>query len=113
MNKLFDIYPEYDNVVNLAAVNRMAGERTEVDPAIAELVSAGKEYFELTRGAVNIAMGAVLRLWHDARINAEEDPEHASLPDEAALAEAKAEAAANAATEVIEDTPAPKPEEEE
>ncbi|MBO4562342.1 MAG: FAD:protein FMN transferase [Clostridia bacterium] len=88
LNKLFDIYHEYDNVVNLAAVNRMAGERTEVDPAIAELVSAGKEYFELTRGAVNIAMGAVLRLWHDARINAEEDPEHASLPDEAALAEA-------------------------
>ncbi len=46
-----------------------------------ELLRLGKEYEAMTNGAVNIAMGAVLRLWHEAR-------ENSVLPERAALEEA-------------------------
>lgn len=88
LNALFDIYNEYEGVANLASVNRRAGETVKVDPDIIALVSAGKRYYETTGGALNIAMGAVLKLWHDCRTAAEADPENASPPDPAALEEA-------------------------
>lgn len=84
-HKLFDIYNEYDELVNLATVNRMAGEEIETDEEIVKLLELGKEYERLTEGALNIAMGAVLGLWHDARETALNDPENAYVPDADAL----------------------------
>lgn len=87
-HRLFDIYNEYEGITNLAVINRMAGEETAADGDIIELILLGKEYERLTEGAVNIAMGSVLRLWHDCRIMAQSDPDNAHIPSEDALFEA-------------------------
>ena len=87
-NELFDVYNEYEGVNNLAVVNRRAGEATAVEPDVIGLIEKGVELEKLTDGRVNIAMGAVLRLWHDCRINAEKDPYNAVIPTAEALDEA-------------------------
>lgn len=80
-SQLFDIYKDYDGVVNLKYVNENAGKSSvEVDEKIIELLKFGKEAYEKTNGYVNICMGAVLSVWHDARENANESPESAALP---------------------------------
>ncbi len=86
-HRLFDIYNEYEDIVSLAAVNRLAGESVQVDPELIELIELGRRFEELTGGAVNIAMGAVLSLWHDARTAAEAGGP-AGTPDPALLQEA-------------------------
>lgn len=84
-NELFDIYAHHDGVVDLYDVN--AG-------AAAAPVAVGDELYTFldwckntacpaTDGATNIAAGAVLRLWHDAR-----ESDAPAPPDDAALAEA-------------------------
>ena len=88
-HQLFDIYNEYEGVVNLKTVNDNAGiAPVEVDRRIIELLLDCKEYYELTGGSVNPAMGSVLKLWHEARNDGLDDPANAYLPDQAALEEA-------------------------
>lgn len=88
-HRLFDIYNDYDGMNNLKTVNDNAGiAPVEVDPAIVELLTDCKELYETTAGRVNVAMGSVLSLWHDAREASIDDPENAALPDDAALQEA-------------------------
>ena len=65
--KLFDIYYEYSGINNLRTVNLSAGEAVTVPNEIIELIEHALGMYELTGGEVNIAAGAVLRLWHDAR----------------------------------------------
>ena len=90
-HRLFDIYNEYDGLNNLKTVNDMAGvQPVEVDADIIRLLLDCKEYHHLTGGKVNVAMGSVLKLWHDARAAGLECPENAWLPDPAALEEAAA-----------------------
>ena len=67
-HRLFDIYHEYEGINNLRTVNLAAGgEPVEVDPRIVALLESGIRAYELTGGRVNIAMGSVLALWHEAR----------------------------------------------
>ncbi len=88
-HQLFDIYNEYPGINNLKTVNDQAGiAPVQVDPLIIELLCDCKEYWELTGGRVNVAMGSVLQLWHEARNDGLNDPLHAALPDAAALQEA-------------------------
>ena len=88
-HQLFDIYEEYDGINNLKTVNDNAGiAPVEVDGRIIDLLTDCRRLYEETGGRVNVAMGSVLRLWHDARSHGIEDPEHASLPDVAMLQEA-------------------------
>lgn len=88
-HRLFDIYNEYDGMNNLKTVNDHAGEGpVEVDEAIIRLLLDCRDFRDATGGRVNIAMGSVLSLWHDARSAALEDPSSAALPDAAALAQA-------------------------
>lgn len=88
-HKLYDIYNSYEGINNLKTVNDNAGiQPVKVDPDLIALVKWGKEVYTLTGGKVNIAYGAVLRLWHDKRDAGIEDPAHAELPDQAALKEA-------------------------
>lgn len=83
-HRLFDIYNEYDGVANLKTVNDNAGVApVAVDPEIIALLLDCREYASLTGGAVNVAMGSVLSLWHDAR---EADTPY--VPDSGVLAEA-------------------------
>ena len=87
-HKLFDIYNDYE-VNNIKTINDQAGiAPVEVDSAIIELLLDCKEYYQMTGGKVNIAMGSVLNLWHEAREDGINDPLNASLPDDMALKEA-------------------------
>lgn len=90
-HKLFDIYHEYTGVTNLAVVNRNAGgEALEVDPALLDFLEYAREMYDTTQGEMNVMMGAVLRLWHDCREAAAEDPDHARIPERSTLEAAAA-----------------------
>ena len=87
-HKLFDIYNDYE-VNNIKTINDQAGiAPVEVDSAIIELLLDCKEYYQMTGGKVNIAMGSVLNLWHEAREEGINDPMNASLPELSELQEA-------------------------
>lgn len=77
-HRLFDIYNHYDGVVNLYDVNHAAGAAVSVSGTLMELLQFGRDAYDLTGGRVNIALGAVLSLWHDAR-------DTGVLPEDAAL----------------------------
>lgn len=85
-HQLFDIYQEYPGINNLKTVNDAAGVApVQVDSRIIALLKDCKEYAELTGGKVNVAMGSVLLLWHEARTAGINDPASAALPDRNAL----------------------------
>lgn len=85
-HKLFDIYNSYEGVVNLKYVNENAANApVEVDSRILALLSDCKQIYTLTGGKVNVAMGSVLKLWHEARTQGIAHPESARLPDESDL----------------------------
>ena len=89
LHQLFDVYEDYPGVQNLKYVNENAGTApVKVDPEIMALLKFGKEMYNKTDGEVNIAYGAVLRIWHDYREAGIANPENASLPEEGALLEA-------------------------
>ena len=102
-HQLFDIYARYDGLVNLADVNAQAAAGpVAVSDELMALLQFGKEAYEATGGACNIAAGTVLSLWHDAReaiqaaqaatgeSAADGGALRALLPDGAALAQAAA-----------------------
>lgn len=90
-HQLFDIYNDYDGVNNLKTVNDCAGTApVTVDRKIIDLLLDCKDYYEVTGGRVNAAMGSVLKLWHEARNDGVNDPANAYLPDRSALEEAAA-----------------------
>ncbi len=83
-HRMSDIYHEYSGMNNLKTVNDNAGVApVAVQPELIELVQYAVDMYELTDGSVNVAMGAVLSIWHDCREAAEDGP--AALPDTAAL----------------------------
>lgn len=80
-HKLFDIYHTYEGMNNLKSVNDAAGQSPVlVDQEIIELLKLGIEMHQKTNGAVNIAYGSVLSLWHEYREQGTADPEHAKAP---------------------------------
>lgn len=86
-HRLFDIYNDYEGLVNLKTVNDAAGfAPVTVDPVLIELLLDCKEYCAVTGGKVNAAMGGVLQLWHEARSDSIDDPLNAYLPDPERLA---------------------------
>ena len=92
-HQLFDIYNDYPGLNNLKTVNDHAGmEPVQVDGEIIRLLLDCRNYDELTGHTVNVAMGSVLALWHEARTAGLDDPAHAALPDEEALKNAASHA---------------------
>ena len=88
-HQLFDIYNDYEGIHNIKTINDQAGiSPVEVDPIMIEFLQDCKEYYDMTDGVVNVAMGSVLSLWHETRNAGINDPENAKLPDEKALKEA-------------------------
>ncbi len=78
-HKLFDIYNEYDGINNLCTVNKYAGgEPVAVERELIDFLLYAKELYDITKGEMNIMMGSVLSIWHEAR-------EKSSLPNESAL----------------------------
>ena len=87
-HKLLDIYNAYEGMNNLYTVNQMAGiSPVTVDRTLLDFLRYAKEIHALTGGETNVALGAVLSLWHDCRETALEGGE-AALPDADALKEA-------------------------
>ncbi len=88
-HRLFDIYYEYSGINNLCTVNRKAGkEPVKVDIKLIEFLEYAKELYALTSGEMNIALGAVLKPWHDCRTEANDGGE-AQLPDPEVLSNAR------------------------
>lgn len=81
LNKLYDIYNEYDDAVSLMAVNASAANApVSVSEETMALLKFAKEAYTLTGGRVNAAMGSVLSIWHDYRERGLEDEANAALP---------------------------------
>jgi thiamine biosynthesis lipoprotein len=79
LHRLFDVYNSYEGLINMKTLNDNAGGvPLHVDPAIAALLETAKDAYEDTEGAVNVALGPVLAVWHDLR-------ERASAKDDVSI----------------------------
>lgn len=84
LSRLYDIYYPYSDMENLYTINEQAGVLpVKVEQRVIDLLLFCKKIYHQTNGRVNVAMGSVLSLWHDAR-------ESGVLPEEAALKAAAA-----------------------
>lgn len=89
LHKLYDIYNDYPGIANVKTINDDAGVRpVQVDPRIIDLIEFARDWHDRTGGQANIAMGAVLRIWHDYREQGRDFPEEAKLPPMEDLREA-------------------------
>ena len=80
---LFSIYDDVAEGNNLKALNDK--RRIIASDELIEFLDYGILMQEKTNGRMNIAMGAVLSLWHEARTEGTLTPQNAKLPDRAAL----------------------------
>lgn len=90
-HRLFNVYESYEGINNLHMVNNIidgAHSVTKVDRAIIDMLLFSRRMYEKTDGAVNVAMGSVLSLWHEYREAGLSDPTNAKLPPEELLREA-------------------------
>ena len=87
-HSLYDIYHTYENVNNLYTLNQEAGKEVVVDQKIIDLLDYAIDMYNKTSGMMNIAMGSVLKLWHDEREYASYNPLGAKVPLESDLKDA-------------------------
>jgi thiamine biosynthesis lipoprotein len=88
-HRLYDIYNDYEGVNNIKTINDNAGVKpVKVNQEIIDLILFSKDWYRRTGGKVNIAMGAVLRIWHEYRQEGLDDPASAKLPPMETLQEA-------------------------
>ena len=80
-HQMYDIYHDYEGINNLKTINDQAGKApVEVDQRILDLLEYAKEADKLTGGKINIAYGAVLKVWHQYREEGVDDPQNAKVP---------------------------------
>lgn len=79
-HKYFDIYNEYEGIVNLAYINKTVG-KIKIDKELFDFLKFSKEIHSLTGGEVNVAFGAVLSIWHSYREAGEQVPDIALLEE--------------------------------
>lgn len=88
LHKLYDIYNDYEGINNIKTINDNAGIKpVKVDKQIIDLIVYSKDWYKKV-GGTNIAMGSILRIWHDYREEGKSDPENAKLPSMDELKEA-------------------------
>jgi thiamine biosynthesis lipoprotein len=81
LHKLYDIYNNYDGINNIKTINDNAGIKpVKVSKDIVDLILFAKEWDKKTGDKTNIAMGPVLRIWHDYREEGKNDPDNAEIP---------------------------------
>jgi thiamine biosynthesis lipoprotein len=94
LHRLFDIYGGYDGLVNIKTLNETAGRGpVKAAPEILDLLETAKAAYRDTGGAVNVALGPVLLIWHDCRERARAKgtkSEDAVVPSYAELSAASA-----------------------
>lgn len=82
LHRLFDAYHEYEGMVNLCSLNARASlSPMKVDDALYAILQDAVSLHTLSGGKLNAAMGAVLRLWHEARERGTELPAPSALRD--------------------------------
>lgn len=91
-NALFDIYNDYEGVNNVKTINDQAGkEPVKADPELIALLKKAEYFYELSDGAFDITMGALLNVWHEYRtagLTENENGRRAPLPSQQELEEA-------------------------
>lgn len=88
-HQLYDIYHDYEGINNIKTINDQAGiAPVKVDRSIIDLLLFARESYQMTNGQMNVALGAVLKIWHEHREAGIADPERATLPDLEQLKEA-------------------------
>lgn len=96
-HELYNSYDAFEGVNNFRTINENAGKKpVAVDPKIIELIEYSKEMYDLTGGKINIAMGSLLGLWHDAREISVNNPDEAKIPEESVLKKASSHKDINA-----------------
>ena len=81
LHKLYDIYNDYEGINNIKTINDHAGiQPVKVEDEIIDLLVFSKEWYKKTGEKTNIAMGPVLKIWHDYREEGEYDPRNAKIP---------------------------------
>lgn len=89
-HRLCDIYHDYEGMNNLKTVNDSAGvSPVAVDSRLLDVVEFALSMARETGGKCNVAMGAVLSLWHDCRETALNGGAAALPADEALRAAAE------------------------
>lgn len=75
LHRLYDIYNNYPDLNNAKTINDNAGiAPVKVDKELFDLIKFGIDWHNKTDGKINIAMGSVLKIWHDVREDAEPVP---------------------------------------
>ena len=90
-HRLYTIYNRYEDFTNLVTVNDITDGKhnvVTVDRKIIDLLLFAKEMYNTTDGKVNVAMGSVLKIWHNYRNRGMDDPANAELPPMEKLTEA-------------------------
>ncbi len=102
LHQLYDGYNAYEGIANIYVLNRDAAKAPVAVPQeLMDLLLFCRDNQPITGGTTNIALGAVLRIWHDYRDAGLDDPEHAELPPMDAL---QAAARHTDMTDVVLDT---------
>lgn len=80
-HQLYNIYNNYEGINNLRTINLNAGKAPiVVDKEIIDLLKFSIDLYNKTDGEINIAMGSVLKIWHNYRTSGSSEPETAVLP---------------------------------
>ncbi len=88
-HRLCDIYHSYEGINNIKTINDNAGiAPVKVDKELISLLLFAKKQYYATDGKTNIALGSVLRIWHDYREKGISDPLSAELPSRKLLEQA-------------------------
>ncbi len=88
-HRLYDIYHSYKDVNNIKTINDNAGiAPVKVDKELISLLLFAKKQYYVTEGKTNIALGSVLRIWHEYREKGISDPLSAELPPRKLLEQA-------------------------
>jgi len=81
LHKLYDKYNDYEGINNIKTINDNAGVKpVKVSKDIIDLILFSKNLYEEVGTETNIAMGAVLNIWHVYRDEAELNPADAKIP---------------------------------
>ena len=86
LGHLFDKYTNFDNIVNLKALNDTAGTGPKVvDQALIDLFNESKDWTLRSEYTFNPTLGAVLNIWHDYRdegklLNSDVPTQYGSVP---------------------------------
>jgi thiamine biosynthesis lipoprotein len=89
LHQIFDRYNAYEGVNNIYTINHEGyNQPVKVAPELISMLEHAIKWQEAYPGAVNIALGSVLEIWHDVRAEALADPVNAELPDRQTLEEA-------------------------